>query len=60
MINGLLLPVILVAIVSLANNSEIMGKHKNTLAFNICAWTITAIVSCLSLMLIGKTIADMF
>lgn len=59
-INGLLLPVILVAIVSLANNSEIMGKHKNSLAFNICAWTITAIVSCLSLMLIGKTIADMF
>jgi NRAMP (natural resistance-associated macrophage protein)-like metal ion transporter len=59
-INGLLLPVILVAIVSLASNSEIMGKHKNTLAFNICAWTITAIVSGLSLMLIGKTIADMF
>ena len=59
-INGLLLPVILVAIVSLANNSEIMGRHKNTLAFNICAWTITGIVSCLSLMLIGKTIADMF
>lgn len=59
-INGLLLPVILVAIVSLANNSEIMGRHKNSLAFNICAWTITAIVSCLSLMLIGKTIADMF
>lgn len=59
-INGLLLPVILIAIVSLANNSEIMGKHKNSLFFNICAWTITAIVSCLSLMLIGKTIADMF
>ena len=59
-INGLLLPVILIAIVSLADNSEIMGKHKNSLAFNIAAWTITAVVSCLSLMLIGKTIADMF
>lgn len=59
-VNGLLLPVILIAIVSLANNSEIMGKHKNSLLFNICAWTITGIVSCLSLMLIGKTIADMF
>jgi NRAMP (natural resistance-associated macrophage protein)-like metal ion transporter len=59
-INGLLLPVILIAIVSLANNREIMGKHKNGLFFNICAWTITIIVSCLSLMLIGKTIADMF
>jgi NRAMP (natural resistance-associated macrophage protein)-like metal ion transporter len=58
--NGLLLPVILIAIVSLANNSEIMGKHKNSLFFNICAWSITVIVSSLSLMLIGKTIADMF
>lgn len=59
-INGLLLPVILIAIVSLANNSEIMGKHKNGTFFNICAWGITIVVSCLSLMLIGKTIADMF
>lgn len=58
--NGLLLPVILIAIVKLANNSEIMGKHKNSLFFNICAWSITVIVSSLSLMLIGKTIADMF
>jgi Mn2+/Fe2+ NRAMP family transporter len=59
-VNGLLLPVILIAIVKLANNSEIMGKHKNSLFFNICAWSITVIVSSLSLMLIGKTIADMF
>lgn len=59
-INGLLLPVILIAVVKLANNSEIMGKHKNSLFFNVCAWSITVIVSSLSLMLIGKTIADMF
>lgn len=59
-INGLLLPIILVAVVSLANDSEIMGKYKNGLVFNILAWTITVVVSLLSLMLIGKTIADMF
>ena len=59
-INGLLLPVVLVAIVLLANNEEIMGEHKNTLWFNVLAWTITAVVSVLSLLLIGKTIADMF
>lgn len=59
-INGLLLPVLLVAIVSLANKSEIMGKHKNHWLFNIAAWTITVIVSALSLVLLGKTIADMF
>jgi len=59
-VNGLLLPIILIAIVKLANNREIMGEHRNTLAFNIVAWTITAVVSSLSLLLIGKTIADMF
>ncbi len=58
-VNGLLLPIVLTAIVSLANNREIMGEYKNTLAFNIFAWTITAVVSALSLLLIGKAIADM-
>ncbi len=59
-VNGLLLPIILVAVVSLANNEEIMGKHKNGRVFNVFAWLITLIVSFLSLALIGKTIADMF
>lgn len=59
-INGVLLPIILTAIVSLANNREIMGDHANTLAFNIVAWTITIIVSLLSLLLIGRTLIDMF
>lgn len=58
-INGLLLPIVLTSIVKLANNSEIMGEHKNTLVFNIFAWSITVIVSTLSLLLIGNTIADM-
>ena len=59
-VNGLLLPIILIAIVSLANNEEIMGKHTNGRVFNIFAWLVTATVSLLSLALIGKTIADMF
>ena len=59
-INGLLLPIILGAVVKLANNSEIMGKYKNGLIFNIFAWTITLTVSVLSLLLIGKTVIDMF
>ena len=59
-INGLLLPIILYAVVSLANNEEIMGKHKNGRVFNIAAWVVTVAVSALSLALIGKTIADMF
>jgi len=59
-INGVLLPVLLIAIVKLANNPEIMGKHRNRLIHNIFAVGTTVIVSTLSLILIGKTIADMF
>lgn len=59
-VNGLLLPVILTAIVSLANNREIMGEYRNTFIFNIFAFAITLVVSALSLLLIGKTITDMF
>jgi Mn2+/Fe2+ NRAMP family transporter len=59
-INGLLLPVILVAIVLLANNREIMGDYKNSFLFNCLAWLITIVVSLLSLLLIGTTIIDIF
>lgn len=59
-VNGLLLPVVLVAIVKLANNREIMGEYANTRVFNVFAILITVVVSALSLLLIGRTIADMF
>ncbi len=59
-INGVLLPIVLVAILALANNREIMGEYRNTLWFNVAAGAMTLIVSVLSVLLIGKTIADMF
>ena len=59
-INGVLLPFLLVTIVSLSSNTEIMGEYANHFFFKIFAWAITIVVSLLSLMLIGKTIIDMF
>jgi Mn2+/Fe2+ NRAMP family transporter len=59
-INGLLLPFILVAVVSLAGNSEIMGEYKNGFIFNLVAWIITVVVSILSLLLLATTIIDIF
>ena len=59
-VNGMLLPVILFAVLSLANNREIMGEYRNSVWFNLAAWTTAVVVSILSLLLIGKTIADMF
>ena len=59
-INGLLLPVILFAIVALASRTEIMGKHANGRIHNIVAYGIAAVVSGLSILLIGRTIVDIF
>lgn len=60
MVNGILLPIILFAILSLSNNREIMGEYRNKAWFNVAAIATAIIVSILSLLLIGKTIADMF
>ncbi len=59
-INGVLLPVLLFATIKLSNDPEIMGEYRNSFAFNILAYLTVIIVSGLSLLLIGKTIADMF
>jgi len=58
-VNGLLLPVILFAILKLANNPEIMGEYRNRSWLNVLAYATAIIVSALSILLIAKTIADM-
>jgi Mn2+/Fe2+ NRAMP family transporter len=55
-INGLLLPVILVAVLRLINNHELMGERRNGPIYNFLAWTIAVVVSLLSLLLIVTTI----
>lgn len=59
-VNGLLLPILLFAILKLANDETIMGEYKNHRAMNLVAFLIAAVVSVLSLTLIGKTIVGMF
>ncbi len=59
-INGLLLPIVLIAIVSLSSNEEIMGEYKNGFVFNLIAWAITIIVSILSILLLVTTFVDIF
>jgi NRAMP (natural resistance-associated macrophage protein)-like metal ion transporter len=59
-INGILLPVLLVTVLLLSNDAELMGEYKNSTAYNWLAWTVTLTVSILSLLLIGRTIFDIF
>lgn len=51
-INGLLLPVLLIAILRLVNDKELMGEHTNGPIYNIAAWLTAIIVSALSLLFI--------
>lgn len=58
-INGLLLPIELFAIVSLINNKELMGPHVNTPVHGAVVWVIVAVVSVLSVFYIGWTLYEM-
>jgi NRAMP (natural resistance-associated macrophage protein)-like metal ion transporter len=51
-INGLLLPIILFAILRLVNNRELMGQHVNGPVYNVAAWATAIVVTLLSLLLI--------
>ncbi|HSQ24758.1 MAG TPA: Nramp family divalent metal transporter [Pyrinomonadaceae bacterium] len=55
-INGVLLPVILIAVLKLVNNRELMGSQVNGPLYNIAAWLTTIIVSLLSLLLMLTTL----
>jgi Mn2+/Fe2+ NRAMP family transporter len=55
-INGVLLPVILIAVLKLVNNRELMGKHVNGPLYNVAAWLTTIIVSVLSILVIISTV----
>ncbi|HJZ47249.1 MAG TPA: Nramp family divalent metal transporter [Roseiflexaceae bacterium] len=59
-LNGLLLPIELFAILSLINNRELMGPYVNRGLYNALAWAIAIVVSLLSFALIAITILGWF
>ena len=50
-LNGVLLPVIMIFMLKLINKHELMGEHTNSRWFNGVAWTTAAIVIVLSLVM---------
>jgi NRAMP (natural resistance-associated macrophage protein)-like metal ion transporter len=56
-INGLLLPIVLFAVLRLVNNREVMGRHVNGPIYNIAAWLTAIVVTALSLLYIISTLA---
>src|SRR5690349_2362751 len=51
-INGLLLPIVLFAVLKIVNNREVMGRHVNGPLYNIAAWLTAIVVTILSLLFI--------
>lgn len=55
-INGLLLPFVLFAILKLVNNRELMGTKVNGPIYNLAAWITVIVVTALSLLYLVMTI----
>jgi NRAMP (natural resistance-associated macrophage protein)-like metal ion transporter len=55
-INGLLLPVLLVAVTRLASNRTLMGVRANGRVYNLIVWLTVFVVSALSLLYVGSLI----
>jgi NRAMP (natural resistance-associated macrophage protein)-like metal ion transporter len=55
-INGLLLPIVLFAVLRLVNNRELMGSHVNGPLYNIAAWLTAILVTIISVLFIAITL----
>jgi Mn2+/Fe2+ NRAMP family transporter len=52
-INGIVLPVILIFVLILINNKKIMGNYTNKKTFNVLAWLVVVLLIILSLLLLA-------
>jgi NRAMP (natural resistance-associated macrophage protein)-like metal ion transporter len=56
-VNGMVLPVILIVMVKLVNNRKIMGEHVNSRGYNIILWATVAVLSALTVAYLANLIA---
>jgi Mn2+/Fe2+ NRAMP family transporter len=59
-INGILLPVVLVCMMLMVNNKEVMGKHVNNTIVNIIGWVTIIILIALTIMLVFQPLLGNF
>ena len=51
-VNGVVLPFVLVFMLLLTNDRELMGEHTNSRTFNVVAWTTVVIVIVMTLAMV--------
>jgi Mn2+/Fe2+ NRAMP family transporter len=52
-VNGVVLPFVLIFMLMLTNDRELMGEHVNTRGFNIVAWTTVTVMIGLTLAMLA-------
>jgi NRAMP (natural resistance-associated macrophage protein)-like metal ion transporter len=55
-INGLVLPFVLVYVIQLINNAKIMGEFVNNRTYNIISWSTVAVVALLTVLFVFATV----
>ncbi|MEI6225791.1 MAG: Nramp family divalent metal transporter [Deltaproteobacteria bacterium] len=58
-VNGMLLPFVLIYMLRLANDEKLMGVHKNGRWFNLVAWTTTVVMITLTAFLVATGVRDL-
>jgi NRAMP (natural resistance-associated macrophage protein)-like metal ion transporter len=53
-LNGILLPFVLVFMLLLVNKTDLMGKYKNSRLYNVIAWVLTVIIIALTAYMLWK------
>jgi NRAMP (natural resistance-associated macrophage protein)-like metal ion transporter len=59
-VNGVLLPVILVFMIKLVNKADLMGEWVNPRSYNMIAWIAVVVLAGLTFVMVGFTVRDMY
>ncbi len=59
-INGLVLPVVLIFMIILINDRSIMLQHTNGVVLNVVSWAFVAVLSVLSIVTVGFSLKGLF
>jgi len=59
-INGIVLPFVLIYMLALINNRELMGAYRNNAVLNTVAWASTLVMVALTILLLVQTVLPAF
>jgi NRAMP (natural resistance-associated macrophage protein)-like metal ion transporter len=60
LLNGLLLPIILFAVLYLINQKRLMGRYTNSLTYNVISYALAVVVSGLAVIYLGIQVLGLF